>query len=1492
MPSAEDTPPTSPDAGAGMFVAPSVSDLQEALPQFEIRDTIGQGGMGAVYKALQPRLNRNIAIKLLPPLLGDDEYNYAERFEGEAQAMAKMNHPNIVTVHDFGETDNGLRYIVMEYVEGRDLHTLIHGADLKREHVLSWIPQICSALQYAHEHNLVHRDIKPANILINDAGEAKVVDFGLAKLNDPSQKKITQLTRPDVAMGTADYAAPEAMEPGADVDHRADIYSLGVLFYEMLTGSVPRGAWQPPSKLNSEIDARFDAIIVKAMQPDRKDRYQSVAEISQALADIQRNPDGSAAAGPGPKKLAMGNQPSLLTTRHQPLDSAPSSGPSTAAVTKKSGAPLGLIFGLGAAAIGVIVALVVVFGGGGEDGPGPSAKGKNGKDKGKNKGQQVVQKGKDKDKGNQTRPPKPQPQPQPPRPQGPVELPDDARPDPLPEGYADALAIANMREDAYRGDWKQQGQMFRCRPKSGEGQTRLQLRQDLGSQFHIKTTFFRPVDGGDIVVVIPAGDGKYAPIHFAAFDDQFSGIAGIDRRPLNNAGNPTRRKSLVQTGKVHRAEIFGQIEEGRISLAVDVDRKLIFDWSGDLSQLPSDETWKPRDPTKITIGSTNRTVFLNFHIDPGEGVPIQEPTQPKALPSIDGAWVNLLEDLDIEKAAITGEWDLESGVLRRREGPARYARMEFPQLLNPNYDVEWSFRARRRVEDIQITLPLGNGQMGVYHLAAFGKWMGLAPFRGQDLQNPSNGTRRDTRMEIEKSHEVAIQVRTISDQEVAIHVSVDGEPSLKWNGKPDELGPNPNWEPRTPELLSLGSVVPVAFQKVRVRGVSDSTPPSAGSWVDALERVDPTRSALAGVWARNSDGSVRSDSANEFARLQLPVQVPDDFNFDVEAVARLESGDESLVVSIPMPEGRCAPVAIGAFGNFAGILGLDGFALGVRDPNVTKKPFKVEPERDYKMLIQARMTSPEIAQIGLFVDGDSVFTWSGEVSRLRSIEDAKWTTGSRRLVAIGSHNPCRFSSVRIQPNSEPLPMSNSAIDVEIAKLTTEYEGRIVALTGPDFDEAIVTLNQGYRNALDRVLNGTDEIANRFARAEALRLQNGGEIEAEDPADMPESMTKIRDVYRREYGKHTLARDVKAYPLLQEQLQKLQALADGGSPMDERQVAQAVMVLTASIAEIEKKAAIAGITLSQAPLATPNNPNAAFQRPTLPLSQPQKRGAVVAWDRTGGNKREGMGRVPGGLSQTVVAIHGGRDVAAALKSNGRVEVWGDYEYGIPESEIKDLDDVVRVQVSSYSSYFQVATLNSEGKIQVVHKGWDDGDTFTAQAHSFEKVVDLAVSAGGGFAIFEDGKTAMWGQIDVPSSPLSEVVTVMHGAGMLFAIHEDASVTPWGEAGGGAGDLGKVRHLGIGTQSDAPGLVVGLDDGSFRALGAFAPFEGELQEFAKDKTVRKLVAGFYAFAVEVGVGDRFEWKFFGQGISQEISAEEAKGCADLIIGREYVVGFRPL
>lgn len=276
------TAPFSPHAG---FTPPPPESLAAFFPQLEIQELLGQGGMGAVYKARQPGLDRLVALKILPAEVGADPA-FAERFTREARALAKLNHPNIVAVYDFGqardERGHSLFYFLMEYVPGVNLRQAMRQGQMPPAAALKVVPQICDALQFAHDEGIVHRDIKPENILIDKRGRVKIADFGLAKLLGI---KTDHLTGTRQVMGTPHYMAPEQIQGTRDVDHRADIYSLGVTFYEMLTGELPLGRFGPPSQ-KVHIDVRLDEVVLRALEHKPEQRYQHASEIKSEVEGI------------------------------------------------------------------------------------------------------------------------------------------------------------------------------------------------------------------------------------------------------------------------------------------------------------------------------------------------------------------------------------------------------------------------------------------------------------------------------------------------------------------------------------------------------------------------------------------------------------------------------------------------------------------------------------------------------------------------------------------------------------------------------------------------------------------------------------------------------------------------------------------------------------------------------------------------------------------------------------------------------------------------------------------------------------------------------------------------------------------------------------------------------------------------------------------------------------------------------------------------------
>jgi len=276
--------PTNVTPPAG-FVPPEPEELARQFPQLDILELLGQGGMGVVYKARQRQLDRLVALKILPPQIGLTEA-FAERFSREARSLAKLSHPRIVMIYDFGHTEAGLYYFLMEFVDGTDLRRVIQTGELSASEALKIIPQICEALQYAHEEGIVHRDIKPENILLNKKGQVRIADFGLAKLLDrPSTRPTSMLTKVGQQMGTPHYMAPEQIERPSGVDHRADIYSLGVVFYEMLTGELPLGRFAPPSQ-KAHVDARLDDVVLRTLEKEPDRRYQHVSEVKTDVEAI------------------------------------------------------------------------------------------------------------------------------------------------------------------------------------------------------------------------------------------------------------------------------------------------------------------------------------------------------------------------------------------------------------------------------------------------------------------------------------------------------------------------------------------------------------------------------------------------------------------------------------------------------------------------------------------------------------------------------------------------------------------------------------------------------------------------------------------------------------------------------------------------------------------------------------------------------------------------------------------------------------------------------------------------------------------------------------------------------------------------------------------------------------------------------------------------------------------------------------------------------
>lgn len=272
------------------FVAPDPAELSPLFPGYEIQGLIATGGMGAVYCAVQKSLDRTVALKILPLELSRDAA-FCAGFEAEAKAMARLNHPNLIGVYDFGEV-NGMLYIIMEFVPGKSIYHSADGIAIDPGEVVRLVTGICHGLAHAHEHGIIHRDIKPSNILLDLNAQPKIGDFGLAR---PFERKIEE---GEEIFGTPHYTAPEVVNSPHSVDYRADIFSVGVLLHELLTGKLPANDPRPASVI-ARCDVRFDAIIRRATQPIPAGRYSSADEMAKELQAIVHS-------ATGPRTVASG----------------------------------------------------------------------------------------------------------------------------------------------------------------------------------------------------------------------------------------------------------------------------------------------------------------------------------------------------------------------------------------------------------------------------------------------------------------------------------------------------------------------------------------------------------------------------------------------------------------------------------------------------------------------------------------------------------------------------------------------------------------------------------------------------------------------------------------------------------------------------------------------------------------------------------------------------------------------------------------------------------------------------------------------------------------------------------------------------------------------------------------------------------------------------------------------------------------------------------
>ena len=305
-PSGRDPETDSPGSTPGRWISPTAEALDGIFSELHVTELIGRGGMGAVYRAKQTLLDREVALKILAPRLGEDP-QFVDRFLREARTLARLNHPGLVTIHDFGRRDadghdvgsEGVLFLLMELVDGVNLREAVAAESMTTDTAMEVVLQVSESLKYAHAAGVVHRDIKPENILIERSGRVRLVDFGLAKTSVAEERSLTATHQ---VMGTMHYMAPEQWETPTHVDHRADLYSLGVVFYELLTGDLPVGRFDLPSERGVHAEG-LDEVVVRTLKRRPSERYQSAGELNDEVSRLSENhehrgtPNGSSATG-------------------------------------------------------------------------------------------------------------------------------------------------------------------------------------------------------------------------------------------------------------------------------------------------------------------------------------------------------------------------------------------------------------------------------------------------------------------------------------------------------------------------------------------------------------------------------------------------------------------------------------------------------------------------------------------------------------------------------------------------------------------------------------------------------------------------------------------------------------------------------------------------------------------------------------------------------------------------------------------------------------------------------------------------------------------------------------------------------------------------------------------------------------------------------------------------------------------------------------------
>ncbi|MEM7145612.1 MAG: serine/threonine-protein kinase [Verrucomicrobiota bacterium] len=1046
------TSPSSPapqqgsSAGATAFVPPTPEDLQAALPEYKVTELIGAGGMGAVYKATQVSLDRPVAIKILPSELfaagaapdpttdGTDsstgsDFQYAERFQREAQAMARLHHPRIIAVHDFGQaeitatgtgTPATFLYIVMEYIEGTDLDELKTKGTLTVDSILAIITQTCDALNYAHEKGIVHRDIKPANIMLDVNGQVKVADFGLAKMtgNDPAAN--LSLTVTSMAMGTPDYVAPEALEIGVEVDHRADIYSLGVMLYELLTGTIPRGMFQPPSQKNPDLDPRLDTVISNAMQSERDGRYQSVTELWQHIDEIRNSPSPAAVQQQAEQTGRVAIKPDPLGPTQKVSVSPATATKIPHAKEKKSNATLWFT-------VTAVIAVLLIVGGiitlnsskappttTADDAPPQIAKIEN--------------------QEPETKTPPPTSTPDPP---------------PLP-GNNDPIDLLTLLDPANlaQANWQQTETGFENQTGSA---TLLSFPLAISGSYRIDATL-TPIEAPDsIMLSFPVGKARVSMV-FGGFpvEGYYSGLDMISgqRPPVN----PTGIQGLqLEPGRDYKLEIDVRIKGADAEITVAVDDETIVTWSGPQSALAVSGARTPTPSQAISIFNHFNTnaLWSRLSVTPtGGSIALLTPSVPHTIPTVaspilPGASVDLLSLVNPDADGIQGHWT------RTEDGIESMPNSNSLQVLALPVNIEGNYRLRARFtpldtrESTNFLIPVGPKSRAYI---VFNGWpnhpnaplSGIENIGGKSATSGTGTVVKDFPFQASKSYETEISVSTDVDT-ATVDVRLDGNPFFQWSGPIDQVPANVRFLKQTaPQSIAIanpltGQTLLEELELTMTSGQATLLRQGAADepavWIDLLPLVRLPEHRRAGAWAQDTDATLRATAESETNdRLLIPLAAQKNYAVATEFTFDEKVGNLGIVLPL---DNKTAVLNINANVQGRNLLGLMKINnAGYTSPNYPPSAihrFDFEPGKRYQLVAHVIQDGSGKARIRATLDGQPAIDWSGPVSHFND-PGFGWPSIDRGRLGLGaSRVPVSFHRVAYRELGE-----NQSLDATLA----------------------------------------------------------------------------------------------------------------------------------------------------------------------------------------------------------------------------------------------------------------------------------------------------------------------------------------------------------------------------------------------------------------------------------------------------------------------------